>query len=70
MSVERSIARDVRVMSKGIDFVNKEIETLSVNSKLDKSQRKRLNRLKDVKFQMVVSPEDCNKLVKQYREMA
>jgi hypothetical protein len=70
MSVERSIARDVRIMSKGIAFVNKEIETLSVNSKLDKSQRKRLNRLQAVKFQMVVSPEDCNKLVKQYREMA
>lgn len=70
MSVERSIARDVRVMSKGIDFVNKEIETLAVNSKLDKSQRKRLNRLQAVKVQMVDSPEDCNKLVKQYREMA
>ena len=70
MSVERSITRDVKVMSMGIDSVNKEIETLSVNSKLDKSQRKRLDRLQAVKVQMVDSPEDCNKLVKRYKEMA
>lgn len=70
MSVERSITRDVKVMSMGIDSVNKEIETLSVNSKLDKSQRKRLDRLQAVKVQMVDNPEDCNKLVQRYKEMA
>jgi hypothetical protein len=70
MSVERSITRDVKVMSMGIDSVNKEIETLSVNSKLDKSQRKRLDRLQAVKVQLVDNPEDCNKLVKRYKEMA
>ena len=70
MSVERSITRDVKVMSMGIDSVNKEIETLSVISKLDKSQRKRLDRLQAVKVQMVDNPEDCNKLVQRYKEMA
>ena len=70
MSVERSITRDVKVMSMGIDSVNKEIETLSVNSKLDKSQRKRLDRLQAVKVQLVDNPEDCNKLVQRYKEMA
>lgn len=70
MSVERSIARDVKVMSKGLDSVNKEIETLLVNTKLQKAQRKRLERLQAVKVQMVDSPEDCSKLVKQYKEMA
>lgn len=70
MSVERSIARDVKVMSKGLDSVNKEIESLMVNTKLQKAQRKRLERLQAVKVQMVDSPEDCSKLVKQYKEMA
>ena len=70
MSVERSIARDVKVMSKGLDSVNKEIETLMVNTKLQKAQRKRLERLQAVKVQMVDNPEDCSKLVKQYKEMA
>lgn len=70
MSVNRSIARDVKVMSKGIESVNNEIESLMVNTKLQKAQRKRLERLQAVKVQMVDNPEDCNKLVKQYREMA
>lgn len=70
MSVNRSIARDVKVMSKGLDTVNKEIETLLVNTKLQKSQRKRLERLQAVKVQMVDNPEDCSKLVKRYKEMA
>lgn len=70
MSVNRSIARDVKVMSKGLESVNNEIESLMVNTKLQKAQRKRLERLQAVKVQMVDNPEDCNKLVKQYREMA
>ena len=70
MSVNRSIARDVKVMSKGLDSVNKEIESLMINTKLQKAQRKRLERLQAVKVQMVNSPEDCSKLVKQYKEMA
>ncbi len=70
MSVNRSIARDVKVMSKGLDSVNKEIESLMVNTKLQKAQRKRLERLQAVKVQLVDNPEDCNKLVKQYKEMA
>ena len=70
MSVNRSIARDVKVMTKGLDSVDKEIETLLVNTKLQKSQRKRLERLQAVKVQMVDNPEDCSKLVKRYKEMA
>ena len=70
MSVNRSIARDVKVMSKGLDSVNKEIESLMINTKLQKAQRKRLERLQAVKVQMVNSLEDCSKLVKQYKEMA
>jgi len=70
MSVNRSIARDVKVMSKGLDSVNKEIESLMINTKLQKAQRKRLERLQAVKVQMVDNPEDCSELVKQYKEMA
>ena len=70
MSVNRRIARDVKVMSTGLDSVNKEIESLMINTKLQKAQRKRLERLQAVKVQMVDNPEDCSRLVKQYKEMA
>lgn len=68
-NVQRSVTRDVRVMSKGIDYVNAEITLLDTNVKLNKAERKRLERLRSVRVQLVDQPDDCEKLVKQYKEM-
>ena len=69
MSVERSIERDVKAMSMGLDMINSQIEMLSTNVKLRKAERKRLERLSAVKVQMVENPDECKKLVKRYEEM-
>ena len=69
MSVERSIERDVKVMSMGLDFINNQIDLLLGNIKLRKAERKRLERLQAVKVQMVDNPDECKKLVKRYKEM-
>ena len=69
MSVERSIERDVKAMSMGLDMINSQIEMLSTNVKLRKAERKRLERLSAVKVQMVDNPDECKKLVKRYKEM-
>lgn len=69
MSVERSIDRDVKAMSMGLDFINGQINSLLGNTKLRKAERKRLERLQAVKVQMVDNPDECKKLVKRYKEM-
>jgi hypothetical protein len=70
MSVERSIERDVKAMSMGLDSVVSQIEMLSGNVKLRKAERKRLSRLEAIRKQMVENPDDCKKLVKRYKEMS
>jgi len=70
MSVERSIERDVKAMSMGLDFINNQINLLLGNVKLRKAERKRLARLQAVKVQMVDNPDECKKLVKRYKEMS
>ena len=70
MSVERSIKRDVKAMSLGLDFINNKIDLLLGNIKLRKAERKRLERLQAVKVQMVDNPDECKKLVKRYKEMS
>jgi len=69
MNVNRSVERDVKVMTKGSFSVDWEIAMLEGNQKLRKAERKRLERLRAVKVQMVENPEDCNQLVKRYKEM-
>jgi hypothetical protein len=70
MGVERSIERDVKAMSIGLDMINSQIEMLSTNVKLRKAERKRLERLNAVKVQMIENPAECKKLVKRYKEMS
>lgn len=65
----RSVNRDIKAMSMGLDFVNNQINLLLGNIKLRKAERKRLERLQAIKVQMVENPEDCNQLVKRYKEM-
>lgn len=69
MSIERSIERDVKAMSMGLDVVISQILMLSGNVKLRKAERKRLNRLEAIRKQMVENPDECKKLVKRYKEM-
>ena len=69
MSIERSIERDIKAMSMGLDVVMSQISTLSSNVKLRKAERKRLSRLEAIRKQMVENPDECKKLVKRYREM-
>lgn len=69
MDLNRSVERDVKAMSMGLDTINSQIETLSTNVKLRKAERQRLERLKAVKVQMVENPAECKKLVKRYKEM-
>lgn len=70
MSVERSIERDVKAMSMGLDTIVSQIEMLSGNVKLRKAERKRLSRLEAIRKQMVENPDECKKLVKRYKEMS
>jgi hypothetical protein len=69
MSVERSIERDVKAMSMGLDFINNQINSLLGNVKLRKAERKRLERLQAIKVQMIDNPDECKKLVKRYKEL-
>lgn len=66
----RSVTRDIKTMSIGLDMINSQIEMLSTNVKLRKAERKRLERLQAVKVQMVDNPDECKKLVKRYKEMS
>ena len=70
MSVERSVERDVKAMSRGLDIINSQIDELVGNVKLRKAERKRLARLQAVKVQMIENPDECKKLVKRYKEMS
>jgi len=69
MSVERSIERDVKAMTMGLDSINSIIDSLMGNTKLRKAERKRLERLQAVKVQMIDNPDECAKLVKRYKEL-
>lgn len=66
----RSVTKDIKAMSMGLDFINSQINVLSGNVKLRKAERKRLERLQAVKVQMVDNPDECAKLVKRYKEMS
>jgi len=66
----RSVERDVKTMTLGLVAINSQIETLAKNVKLRKAERKRLERLRAVKVQMTDNVDDCNKLIKQYKEMS
>ena len=66
----RSVERDVKAMTLGLDTIDFQIETLDKNVKLRKAERKRLERLRAVKVQMIDNMDDCNKLIKKYKEMS
>tara|TARA_A100001201_G_scaffold65636_2_gene61604 strand:- start:452 stop:649 length:198 start_codon:yes stop_codon:yes gene_type:complete len=59
----RSVNRDVKAMSLGIDLVNSEIAALEKLKSSQRSVKKRLERLYTARQQLIDNPEDSQKLI-------
>tara|TARA_B100000029_G_C17089124_1_gene783555 strand:+ start:43 stop:252 length:210 start_codon:yes stop_codon:yes gene_type:complete len=64
LNLNRSITRDVKTMSLGLDRINKEIDHLS-SKKQDKSIRNRLARLKEARKHLTENPEKVKELTEK-----
>ena len=65
--VMRSVKRDLRTMSLGIGAINKEIEYWEKKSSTDKSTKKRLERLKAARQQLIENPEQSKDLMEKLK---
>jgi len=63
MMNSRSVVRDVKAMSLGLDLINQEIDYWTKNSKQTKSVKKRIERLNVVKKHLIENPEKSNELM-------
>jgi hypothetical protein len=61
----RSIDRDVKAMSQGLDAVNQEIDFWEQRKKKDKSMKHRLERLYEAKKHLMENPDKANELVQR-----
>jgi len=61
----RSVVRDVKAMTLGLDVINQEITYWQRNSKKVKSVKKRLERLNEAKKHLIENPEKANELMKK-----
>ena len=59
----RSVDRDVKAMSLGLDLVNSEINALERLRSSDRSVKKRLERLRAARQHLIENPEDSQKLI-------
>tara|TARA_X000001316_G_C886463_1_gene9902 strand:- start:139 stop:336 length:198 start_codon:yes stop_codon:yes gene_type:complete len=59
----RSVERDVRAMSLGLDVVNQEIEYWEKKTGTDKSVKKRLSRLREARQHLIENPKESQKLI-------
>lgn len=59
----RSVNRDVKAMSLGLDLVNLEINALERLRSSDRSVKKRLERLRAARQHLIENPEDSQKLI-------
>lgn len=59
----RSVNRDVKAMSLGLDLVNSEINALERLRSSDRSVKKRLERLRAARQHLIENPEDSQKLI-------
>jgi len=59
----RSIERDVRAMSLGLDVVNAEIKHLETARRTDRASKKRLERLREARQHLIENPEESQKLI-------
>ena len=61
----RSIERDVKAMSLGLDVVNQEIDFWEQRQKKDKSVKHRLERLYEARKHLIENPEKANELIQR-----
>ena len=59
----RSVHRDVKAMSLGLDLVNSEINALERLRSTDRSVKKRLERLREARQHLIENPEESQKLI-------
>tara|TARA_B100000900_G_C20172314_1_gene550356 strand:+ start:263 stop:463 length:201 start_codon:yes stop_codon:yes gene_type:complete len=59
----RSVERDVRAMSLGLDVVNAEIKHLEAARRTDRASKKRLERLHEARRHLVDNPKEAQKLI-------
>ena len=59
----RSVTRDVKAMSLGLDLVNLEINALERLRSTDRSVKKRLERLREARQHLIENPEESQKLI-------
>ena len=59
----RSVNRDVKAMSLGLDLVNQEINYYEKMRSTDRSVKKRLERLRAARQHLIENPEDSQKLI-------
>ena len=59
----RSVERDVRAMSLGLDVVNQEIAFWENKRGTDKSSKKRLERLRSARQHLIENPKESQKLI-------
>ena len=59
----RSVERDVRAMSLGLDIVNQEIAFWENKRGTDKSIKKRLERLRSARQHLIENPKESQKLI-------
>jgi len=59
----RSVNRDVKAMSLGLDVVNQEITYWEKTKSSDRSVKKRLERLRTARQHLIENPEESQKLI-------
>lgn len=59
----RSVERDVRAMSLGLDVVNQEIAYWEKKTGTDRSIKKRLARLREARQHLIANPKESQKLI-------
>ena len=63
MMNSRSVVRDVKAMSLGLDLINQEIDYWTKNNKQTKSIKKRIERLNVAKKHLIENPKKANELM-------
>ena len=61
----RSIERDVKAMSLGLDVVNQEIDFWEARFKKERAVKKRLERLYEARKHLEENPEKANELIQR-----
>ena len=63
MQWSRSVVKDVRAMTLGIDLLNQEIEFWENRKNKDRSVKKRLERLNEARKHLMENPKSANELM-------